>query len=209
MSLVDAKPVDVVTVTAVDAYTLRLRFSDGHESIVDFGPFLRLSLNPQTRQFLDRAKFKSYALKDGNLVLGDYDMCFSIEQLYEGTIGVAEEPSRKRPLAVTESRVILWGSKVQQEAELTRSYCPACSIIGSRRFTSSEISTMRFSRQEISAASPKATDRMPSRSVATERRPVRMPVRKLSRRLVSAPPCPPAGGGGTGIVSVRSRFHRR
>ena len=120
MSLAEGKSVDVVTVAQAAAYTLRLRFSDGHESIVDFGPFLRLSLNPQTRQFLDRAKFSSYALKDGNVVWGDYNMCFSIEQLYMGWIGAAEEPTRRRPLAAAESRAVYGGGMRGKKADMNR-----------------------------------------------------------------------------------------
>ena len=99
MSLAEGKPVDVVSVAEVGAFTLRLSFSDGHESVVDFRPFLRRSLNPQTRQFLDRAKFKSYSLKDGNIVWGEYEMCFSMEQLYSGCIGVPEESTIERVAA--------------------------------------------------------------------------------------------------------------
>ena len=111
MNLVEGKSVDVVSVAQVATHALRLSFSDGHESVVDFGPFLRRSLNPQTRQFLDRAKFRSYALTDGNVVWGDYDMCFSIEQLHTGCVGVAENPASMRPLTVAESRAAYGGRR--------------------------------------------------------------------------------------------------
>ena len=106
MNLVEGKVVDVVSITNTDAYTLRLRFGDGHESVLDFGPFLRRSMNPQTRRFLAREKFRSYSLKDGNVVWGDYDMCFSIEQLYTGRLGIAKEPRKRCRLAVAESRAV-------------------------------------------------------------------------------------------------------
>lgn len=104
MSLVAGQGVDIVGVAEVGALTLRLTFSDGHVSLVDSAPFLHRSLNPQTQQFLDRARFKSYVLRDGNLVWGDYDMCFAIEELYGGTVGAVWEPAPARPLAVAESR---------------------------------------------------------------------------------------------------------
>jgi len=67
-------------------YALRLGFSDGKERLVDFAPFLRQSHNPLIRVYLDPAAFARFAVKDGDLVWGDYDLCFPIADLYEGRL---------------------------------------------------------------------------------------------------------------------------
>lgn len=103
MSLVTGHAVAIVKVEELSPFVLQLRFNDGHTSSVDFGTFLRQSQNPQTRQFLNRALFRSYTIRDGNLVWGDYDMCFAIGDLYVGLIGT-HTADAKRILAVAEPR---------------------------------------------------------------------------------------------------------
>ena len=102
MSLKRGIAVDIVKADYLGRHRLELTFGDGHVSTIDFGPFLRGSLNPETRRFLAESLFKDFSLTHGNLVWGDYEMCFPIEDLYEGRIGrkepaalaVAEEPGR-------------------------------------------------------------------------------------------------------------------
>jgi hypothetical protein len=77
---------DVKNAAYVSDHQLRLSFSDGTERIVDFGPFLRESRNPMIRAYLDPEKFKSFTIRDGDLMWGDYDLCFPVADLYEGKI---------------------------------------------------------------------------------------------------------------------------
>ena len=70
----------------VDDYKLHLIFSDGLERLVDFGPFLRRSLNPLIRKYLNEEHFKNFTLQYGDLFWNDYDLCFPIADLYEGQI---------------------------------------------------------------------------------------------------------------------------
>ena len=102
MSLAAGVAVDIVRVDHMERYRLELTFSDGHVSSVDFEPFLRASLNPGTRRFLDEKRFKSFALTHGNLVWGDYEMCFPIEDLYECRI--SQEKPDSKAAAVAEKR---------------------------------------------------------------------------------------------------------
>jgi hypothetical protein len=53
---------------------------------VDFEPFLKFSRNPTIRAFLDRKRFTDFAVKDGDLMWGDYELCFPIIDLYENRI---------------------------------------------------------------------------------------------------------------------------
>ena len=78
--------VDVVRADYVDGYRLRVVFSDGHESTVDFGPFLTSSRHPDVRKFLDAAQFAQFTVRDGDLMWGDYDMIFPVADLYRGSV---------------------------------------------------------------------------------------------------------------------------
>ncbi|HZQ09898.1 MAG TPA: DUF2442 domain-containing protein [Anaerolineae bacterium] len=63
-------------------HQLRLRFNDGKNQVVDFGPFLEQSTNPLIRQYLELNKFKSFRITNGDLEWNDYDLCFPIADLY-------------------------------------------------------------------------------------------------------------------------------
>ena len=86
MILSDGAIVEITSAEYVADYKLRLRFSDGKERLVDFEPFLRDSLNPMIRVYLDLEKFKHFTVEYGDLHWNDYDLCFSIADLYEGWI---------------------------------------------------------------------------------------------------------------------------
>ncbi len=70
----------------VGGYCLRLHFEDTTEQIVDFGPFLHDAQHPDIRAFLDQEKFLAYRLEDGNLIRGDYDLCFPVAGLHANTL---------------------------------------------------------------------------------------------------------------------------
>ena len=80
------KVVQIVDVSQVAAYKLCVRFDDGHESTVDFGPFLKGSAHPSIRAYLDMKRFKHFTIKDGMLNWNDFDLVFSMVDLYEGRI---------------------------------------------------------------------------------------------------------------------------
>jgi hypothetical protein len=67
-------------------FQLRLTFNDATQRIVDFAPFLQQSSNPLIRAYLDPAAFARFAVRDGDLVWDDYDLCFPIADLYEGRV---------------------------------------------------------------------------------------------------------------------------
>ena len=96
--LAPGKEILITSVEPLDAYLLHITFSDGHVVNVDFKPFLQASKHPETRKYLDTALFGSYHIRWGNLVWGDYDLCFPLESLYEDAL--QESPLQ----AVAESR---------------------------------------------------------------------------------------------------------
>ncbi len=78
--------VAITDITPLDDYRLRIRFSDGHISDLDFEPFLRDAKHPDIRKYLNHKLFKSYRNEWGNLVWGDYELCFPLECLYESLL---------------------------------------------------------------------------------------------------------------------------
>lgn len=67
-------------------YSVNIKFNDNIENIINFEPFLTNSIHPQIRKYLDKDKFKSFSIVDGNLNWNDYDLIFPLEDLYEGKI---------------------------------------------------------------------------------------------------------------------------
>ena len=86
MSIRTGVEVDIAKAEYLGACRVMLHFSDGHEVGVDFCEFLRRSDHPGIRRFLKPAAFRRYRIEYGNLVWGDYEMCFPIADLYEGKI---------------------------------------------------------------------------------------------------------------------------
>lgn len=78
--------VDITRAEYAGEYRLHLWFSDGKEQVVDFEPFLRRSLNPMIRQYLESERFQRFSVEHGDLFWGDFELCFPIADLYEGRI---------------------------------------------------------------------------------------------------------------------------
>jgi hypothetical protein len=78
--------IKVVSARLESGHKLKIRFSDGRSRSIDFRPFLESSGNPLIRVFLDPRRFAQFAVRDGDLMWGDYEMCFPIADLYEGRI---------------------------------------------------------------------------------------------------------------------------
>ena len=84
-----ATAVDYLEVTKaryVSGHKIHISFNDGTERIVDFGPFLAKARNPDTTDYRDLKKFKSFRIHSGDLVWGDYQMIFPIIDLHQGEI---------------------------------------------------------------------------------------------------------------------------
>lgn len=86
MTLAEGVVVDIEAAEHVGGYRVRLVFSHDQERIVDFEPFLRTSPNPMIRRYLDPDNFNVFRVEYGDLVWNDYDLCFSIADLYEGLV---------------------------------------------------------------------------------------------------------------------------
>jgi len=82
----DVELLEVISAKYIGDYAIRVFFSDGVNRLVDFKPFLETSLHPLIRKYLDESKYNEFKITNGNLNWNDYDMIFSIEDLYNGKL---------------------------------------------------------------------------------------------------------------------------
>jgi hypothetical protein len=78
--------INITSVEKIAQYQLRLVFDDGTVREVDFKDFLAQSHHPDIRAYLEESKFDAYHLEFGELVWGDFDLCFPIIDLYHNRI---------------------------------------------------------------------------------------------------------------------------
>lgn len=78
--------IEIKSADYVEDYKIKLVFNTGKSRTIDFGSFLKSSLNPMIRKYVKLSNFKNFSIKYGDLVWGDYEMCFPIWDLYEGKI---------------------------------------------------------------------------------------------------------------------------
>lgn len=74
--------INVVSAEVVGELRLKIGFDDGVEQIVDFKPFLNASLHPEIRAWSAVERFAQFRIEYGELVWGDYDLCFPVIDLY-------------------------------------------------------------------------------------------------------------------------------
>lgn len=79
-------PINIITAKPVGDYCLHLTFDDGKEQTVDFKPFLTSAQHPDIRNYLDPDRFAAFRIEYGELVWGDYDLCFPIIDLYRNQL---------------------------------------------------------------------------------------------------------------------------
>jgi len=78
--------INIMLAEQIDDFKLRLVFDDGCEQLVDFRPFLSRSRHPDIRAYLEPERFASFRIEHGELIWGDYDLCFPMLDLYRNTI---------------------------------------------------------------------------------------------------------------------------
>ena len=78
-----AADLKITRVKHICDFTLLITFSDGKTNEVDFEPFLKSSLHPEVKKYLDQKKFSNFSLKNGDLMWGDFDLIFPITDLYQ------------------------------------------------------------------------------------------------------------------------------
>ena len=79
-------PINIISATQTGEYLIRIRFDDQSEQEVNFKPFLAQSNHPDIRAYLDPVRFAAFRIEYGELVWGDYDLCFPLIDLYSNQI---------------------------------------------------------------------------------------------------------------------------
>ena len=78
--------INIIKANYVGGYTLELEFNDGKSQKVNFEPFLQKSLHPEIRSYLNQDKFTQFRVEYGDLVWGDFELCFPVKDLYANQI---------------------------------------------------------------------------------------------------------------------------
>lgn len=78
--------INVTSTTHINDYVLRVEFDDGTHQNIDFGPFLMHSRHPDIRAYLQPQMFSAFRIEHGELMWGDYDLCFPVIDLYRNQI---------------------------------------------------------------------------------------------------------------------------
>ena len=74
--------INIVSAQMEVDFRIRIRFDDSTQQLVDFKPFLTRAVHPDIRAYLDLGRFAAFRIEHGELVWGDYDLCFPIIDLY-------------------------------------------------------------------------------------------------------------------------------
>ncbi|MDD5460314.1 MAG: DUF2442 domain-containing protein [Methylococcales bacterium] len=78
--------INIISATQTGEYRIRLIFDDNTVQEVDFKPFLTRSHHPDIRAYLEPDRFGGFRVEYGELVWGDYELCFPIINLYRNKI---------------------------------------------------------------------------------------------------------------------------
>ena len=86
MNDTDTNFIELTDVQYQHEYKLQLTFNDGKQRLVDFEPFLRATRHPAIREYLNLEKFRRFTFEHGYFHWNDYDLNFSLDDLYRGEI---------------------------------------------------------------------------------------------------------------------------
>jgi hypothetical protein len=67
-------------------YKIALEFNDGKKNVIDFKSFIFKSQHSDIRKYKDKDIFKNFNLNYGDIEWNDYELTFSINDLYLSTI---------------------------------------------------------------------------------------------------------------------------
>jgi hypothetical protein len=112
---------NITAVEQVGDYALRLSFDDATVQTVDFKPFLSLSRHPDIRAYLDPARFAAFRIEYGELVWGDYDLCFPLADLYQNRLMpdfATEEAAKKLFSVLAQSELDVQNNRLTEQEKV-------------------------------------------------------------------------------------------
>jgi len=78
--------INIISATLIEEYRIQLVFDDNTAQEIDFKPFLTRSHHPDIRAYREPVCFAGFRVEYGELVWGDYELCFPVIDLYRNTI---------------------------------------------------------------------------------------------------------------------------
>ena len=82
----NSTPINIISAIQIGEYSIRLVFDDNTLQDVDFKSFLMHSHHPDICYYINPVNFSKFRVEYGELVWGDYELCFPIIDLYRNTI---------------------------------------------------------------------------------------------------------------------------
>jgi len=76
----------MISATQTEEHCIRLVFDDNTVQEINFKPCLVRSHHPDIRTYLEPVCFAGFRVEYGELVWGDYELCFPVIDLYRNTI---------------------------------------------------------------------------------------------------------------------------
>ncbi len=67
-------------------FKIEFVFSDDTIQTIDFRSFLMNSKNPMTKKYQNEELFKNYTIEYGDIQWNDFELCFPVWDLHQGTI---------------------------------------------------------------------------------------------------------------------------
>ena len=86
MITTEPEVIEIKKAEYLEDYKIELFFNDRTFQVVDFEEFLFKANNPMTTKYRDKKLFGKFKIEYGDLIWGDYEMCFPIADLYNGKI---------------------------------------------------------------------------------------------------------------------------
>lgn len=67
--------------------SLKITFNNNTERVLDFTDFFKKHPHPQYNSYKNKAKFKKFQIRSGNIIWGKHaDLSFPIQALYSGNL---------------------------------------------------------------------------------------------------------------------------
>ncbi len=90
------EPIKIISAKYLGEHKIKFLFNDKKTKTVNFQPFLASSHNPHINKYLNKLLFKQFTLKNGDIHWNDFDLCFPIYDLYQGSLIKENHPIIKK-----------------------------------------------------------------------------------------------------------------
>jgi len=84
--IAEAVAISITNARLVSESQIELSFDDGSVRTIDFKEFLFSAIHPDIVKYRDPLLFSQFEIAGGDLMWNDWELCFPLVDLYEGTI---------------------------------------------------------------------------------------------------------------------------